>query len=421
MAQRSQQEIHRLRNILKFAVQLYFSFYFSFYLFINLLLQKAPALNNPQNVISTKTVGFIVNPIAGMGGAVGLKGTDSKAILNQAIALGAKPIATQRAETFLTQLSPVKESLKMIVGPGAMGQYQAQNCGFNCKVVGESKKETTSRDTQFIAKSIVAGGIDLLVFCGGDGTTRDILKTVDLKVPVLGVPTGVKMHSAIFAVSPQAAARVVATFLWGGLPLHEAEVMDVDEAAFRQGHLSAELYGYLLSPYEPHLIQGNKMASPLTENEVENQVAIAININEEMIPRIIYIIAPGTTTRTISDLLDQKKTLLGVDLFQDKRIIAKDVSEKQILHAINGKATKIIVTPIGGQGFIFGRGNQQISSKVIRQVGLENIIVVATKGKLDRLESLRVDTGDPELDEQFRNHGIKVVVDYKTIKEIKIE
>jgi predicted polyphosphate/ATP-dependent NAD kinase len=174
-------------------------------------------MNNPQNRISTKTVGFIVNPIAGMGGAVGLKGTDGKAILNQARALGAKPIATKRAETFLTQLSPVKESLKLIVGAGDMGQKQAQNCGFNCKVVGENKKETTSEDTRFIAKGIVVAGVELLVFCGGDGTTRDLLKAVELKVPVLGVPTGVKMHSAIFAVSPQAAARVVATFLWGGL------------------------------------------------------------------------------------------------------------------------------------------------------------------------------------------------------------
>ncbi len=378
-------------------------------------------MSSAENTISTKTIGFIVNPVAGMGGAVGLKGTDGKAILNQAIVLGAKPIAPQRAETFLSQLIEAKGNLKLIVGAGDMGQNQTENCGFSCKVVGENKKETTSEDTQNIAKSIVGEGVDLLVYCGGDGTTRDILKAVDLKVPVLGVPTGVKMHSAIFAVSPLAAARVTLTYLWGGLPLHEAEVMDVDEEAFRQGYLSAELYGYLLSPYEPHLIQGNKMASLMTESEVENQVAIAININEEMRREIIYIIAPGTTTRTISDLLDQKKTLLGVDIFQNKKIIAKDVSEKQILQIINGKATKIIVTPIGGQGFIFGRGNQQISSKVIRQVGLDNIIVVATKGKLDRLESLRVDTGDPELDEQFRDHGIRVVVDYKTIKEIKIE
>lgn len=378
-------------------------------------------MNAKESTFPTKTIGFIVNPVAGMGGAVGLKGTDGKGILNQAIALGAKPIASQRAETFLTQLSPAKEHLKLIVGAGNMGQSQAEKCGFSFKVVGESKKETSSEDTQAIAKSIAAANVDLLVFCGGDGTTRDILKAVDLKVPVLGVPTGVKMHSAIFAVSPQAAARVVATFLWGGLPLREAEVMDVDEQEFRQGHLSAELYGFLLSPYEPHLIQGNKMASPMTESEVENQAAIAININEEMKPDTIYIIGPGTTTRTIGDLLDQKKTLLGVDLFQDKKIIAKDVGEKQILRAIDGKAARIIVTPIGGQGFIFGRGNQQISAKVIRQVGLDNIVVAATNGKLDRLESLRVDTGDAKLDEQFRARGMRVVVDYKTTKEMNIE
>ena len=378
-------------------------------------------MNAAEKAIPTKTIGFIVNPVAGMGGAVGLKGTDGKAILNQAIALGAKPIAPQRAETFLTQLNPAKGSLKLIVGVGNMGQSQAEKCGFSCKVIGESKTETTSEDTQSIAKGIVTAGVDLLVFCGGDGTSRDIQKAVDLKVPVLGVPTGVKMHSAIFAVSPQAAARVVIAYLWGGLPLREAEVMDVDEQAFRQGHLSAELYGFLLSPYEPHLIQGNKMASPMTENEVENQAAIAIYINEEMKPEILYIVGPGTTTRTIGDLLDQKKTLLGVDLFQNKKITAKDVNEKQILQTINGKTPKIIVTPIGGQGFIFGRGNQQISSKVIRQVGLDNIVVVATKSKLDRLQSLRVDTGDSGLDGEFRARGIRVVTDYKSTQEMAIE
>jgi len=378
-------------------------------------------LTPPPKNLPTKTVGFIVNPVAGMGGAVGLKGTDGKTILTQAIALGAKPIATQRAETFLIELSPVQKNLKLIVGAGNMGQVQAEKGGFTCKVLGESKKETTFEDTQSIAKGIVEAGVDLLVFCGGDGTTRDILKAVGMKAPVLGVPTGVKMHSAIFAVSPIAAARVAVRFLWGGLPLREAEIMDVDEQAFRQGHLSAELYGYLLSPFEPHLIQGNKMASPMTENEVENQAAIAVYIIEEMKPDILYIVAPGTTTRTIVDLLDQKKTLLGVDLLQDKKIIAQDVNENQILRVIEGKRVQIVVTPIGGQGFIFGRGNQQISSKVIRQVGLDNIVVVATKSKLDRLESLRVDTGDSDLDGLFRARGIRVVTDYKAIKEMPIE
>jgi predicted polyphosphate/ATP-dependent NAD kinase len=197
--------------------------------------------------------------------------------------------------------------------------------------------------------------------------------------------------------------------------------MDVDEQAFREGRLSAELYGYMLSPYEPHLIQGNKLASPMTESEVRNQAAIAIYIIEEMKPDIVYIIGPGTTTRTIGDLLDAKKTLLGVDLFQNKKIIANDVNEKQILDFISGKAAWIIVTPIGGQGFIFGRGNQQISPKVIRQVGLDNIVVIATKSKLDRLKSLRVDTGDTELENELKAHEINVVTDYKSIQKVAVE
>ncbi|MGD0070733.1 MAG: ATP-NAD kinase family protein [Candidatus Bathyarchaeia archaeon] len=378
-------------------------------------------MNVPEKTLPTKTIGFIVNPIAGMGGAVGLKGTDGKTILNKAISLGAKPIASQRAETFLSELYPAKQSLKLIVGAGCMGENQAKKCGFTCQVIGERKKETTSEDTQNIAKEVVKAGVDLLVFCGGDGTTRDILKAVGMKVPVLGVPTGVKMHSAIFAVSPQAAARVAISYLWGGLPLREAEVMDVDEQAFREGRLSAELYGYMLSPYEPHLIQGNKLESPMTESEVRNQAAIAIYIIEEMKPDIIYIIGPGTTTRTIGDLLDAKKTLLGVDLFQNKKIIASDVNEKQILDFISGKAAWIIVTPIGGQGFIFGRGNQQISPKVISQVGLDNIVVIATKSKLDRLKSLRVDTGDTELENELKAHEINVVTDYKSIQKVAVE
>jgi predicted polyphosphate/ATP-dependent NAD kinase len=378
-------------------------------------------LNVPEKTLPTKTIGFIVNPIAGMGGAVGLKGTDGKTILNKAISLGAKPIASQRAETFLSELYLAKKSLKLIVGAGCMGENQAKKCGFTCQVIGERKKETTSEDTQNIAKEVVKAGVDLLVFCGGDGTTRDILKAVGMKVPVLGVPTGVKMHSALFAVRPQAAARVAISYLWDGLPLREAEVMDVDEQAFREGRLSAELYGYMLSPYEPHLIQGNKLASPMTESEVRNQAAIAIYIIEEMKPDIVYIIGPGTTTRTIGDLLDAKKTLLGVDLFQNKKIIANDVNEKQILDFISGKAAWIIVTPIGGQGFIFGRGNQQISPKVIRQVGLDNIVVIATKSKLDRLKSLRVDTGDTELENELKAHEINVVTDYKSIQKVAVE
>jgi predicted polyphosphate/ATP-dependent NAD kinase len=377
-------------------------------------------LSSPQTT-PTKTVGFIVNPVAGMGGAVGLKGTDGKAILNKAISLGAKPIASARAEAFLNELSPIKNSICLLVGAGDMGETEAEKCKYTYRVIGEKRQETSSEDTKTIAQGIADAHVDLLVFCGGDGTTRDIQKTVDMKLPVLGVPTGVKMHSAIFAVNPQAAARVAFRFLNGELPLREAEVMDVDEQAFREGRLSAELFGYMLSPYEPHLIQANKMASPMTVDEVRNQAAIAIYIIESMQPDTLYIVGPGTTTRTISDLLDQKKTLLGVDLFFNKKIIANDVNEKQIIQAINGKPAKIVVTLIGGQGFIFGRGNQQISAKVIGQVGLDNVAVVATASKLHNLKSLKVDTGDATLDAKFRARKIKVIVDYKVWEEMPVE
>jgi predicted polyphosphate/ATP-dependent NAD kinase len=163
------------------------------------------------------------------------------------------------------------------------------------------------------------------------------------------------------------------------------------------------------------------MASPTTEDEVRNQAAIAVYIIENIQPETLYIMGPGTTTRTISDLLDQKKTLLGVDLFVNKQIIQKDVNEKQILEALNGRPVKIIVTLIGGQGFIFGRGNQQISAKVIRMVGLDNIIVVATANKLRSLKSLKVDTGDSALDEEFRAQKLRVLVDYMRWEEMSVE
>ncbi|HIE15087.1 TPA: ATP-NAD kinase [Candidatus Bathyarchaeota archaeon] len=365
-------------------------------------------------------LGFIVNPIAGMGGAVGLKGTDGQDILKRAISLGAKPVAPARAEDFLSRLSILDVDVELLVGGAMMGEVEAQNTGLKYKVIGERKKETTAEDTKRLARIMVEEKVRLLVFCGGDGTARDVLDAVNMKIPVLGVPTGVKMHSAVFAVNPESAALITAKFLSSELPLREAEVMDVDEKAFREGRLSAKLYGYMLVPYEPILVQGVKVATQTTEDELRNLAAIAVYIIESMEPDVIYILGPGTTTRTIADLLEQEKTLLGVDLVLDKRIIARDVNEKQILEAIKGKKAKIIVTPIGGQGFIFGRGNQQISPRVIKKVGLENIIVIATKQKLDNLRSLRVDTGDKEMDEKLKGY-IRVVTDYREERIVRVE
>jgi predicted polyphosphate/ATP-dependent NAD kinase len=367
-----------------------------------------------------KKLGFLVNPIAGMGGAVGLKGTDGEEVLKEAICLGAKPIAPLRAETFLLGLKAAKTRLRLFVGAGMMGEDEARKFEFDIVVFGERKEETTAEDTKKISMRMRDEGVDLLIFCGGDGTARNVFNSVNKDIPVLGVPTGVKMHSAVFALDPKAAARIVIKFLKNELPLREAEVMDVDEEAFRDGRLSARLYGYVLTPYEPTMIQRAKIASPITETEMHNQAAIALYVIENMEPEVIYIIGPGTTTRTIADLLDEKKTLLGVDIFLNKKLVGRDVNETRILERIKRKPAKIVVTPIGGQGFIFGRGNLQISPSIIRRVGRDNIIVISTKQKLRVLKTLKVDTGDNILDNTLRGY-IKVITDYNQENLIRIE
>jgi predicted polyphosphate/ATP-dependent NAD kinase len=376
--------------------------------------------NEERRRTTGKTIGLIVNPIAGMGGAVGLKGTDGRVILEKAIALGAKPVASARFCIFLSEMASTGQMPHIIVGAGKMGEDQIGDFGFSKTVVGEKKEETTPEDTKTIAKQIAEANADLLVFCGGDGTAQDVLESVDKTIPAFGVPTGVKMHSSVFAVDPRAAAQIAFRYLRGELPVREAEVMDIDENAFRKGRVSAELYGYLLVPYEPYLIQQAKMATPITESELRNQAAIAVYILDNMKPDTIYIVGPGTTTRTIADLLDAKKTLLGVDIFLNKQIVVHDANETQILHAIKGKQVQIIVTPIGGQGFVFGRGNQQISPQVIRQVGLDNIVVVSSQSKLQNLRALRVDTGDTLLDGEFQRRKLTVVTDYNTKSLVQV-
>lgn len=368
-----------------------------------------------------KSIGFIVNPIAGMGGAVGLKGTDGRDVLEKAMILGAKAMAPVKAKSFLSELKTVEGSIRLYVGAGSMGEDEALNCGLSCEAIGKRREETSAEDTIEIARRFADERADLIVFCGGDGTARDVLKAIGTRVPALGVPTGVKMHSAVFALEPKAAANITLGFLWGGLPLREAEVMDVDEGAFREGRVSAQLYGYMLTPHEPSLVQVAKVASPMTGSELRNQAAIAVYVIENMKDDVVYIIGPGTTTRTIADLLDAKKALLGVDLFYDRKLLAGDVNEERILEEIEGRPARIIVTPIGGQGFIFGRGNQQISPEVIRRVGLDNVIVIATELKMSSLGSLRIDTGDPSLDDMFRGHRLNVITDYGIKRMVLVE
>lgn len=365
-----------------------------------------------------------MNPIAGIGGAVGLKGSDGEETVKKAIALGAKPVAPRRARLFLEELSKLRCKFRLYVGAGAMGEDEAAGCGLKPSlIVGERKEATTAEDTKEAAAFMASEKVDLLVFCGGDGTARDVMDAVGLRIPALGIPAGVKVYSGVFAKNPKVGARIVKEYLEGALPLIEAEVMDVDEEAFRRGRLSAKLYGYLKIPAESSLVQWVKAPTPQTESEKENQRAISKYVIEEMEDECAYVVGPGSTTKAIFDELGLEKTLLGVDVLYGGRIAVKDANEKQILEILKGAPrAKIIVTPIGGQGYIFGRGNQQISPEVIRRVGKGNIIVVATKHKLQTLRhgSLLVDTGDPKLDRELRGY-IRVVTDYREERIVKVE
>jgi predicted polyphosphate/ATP-dependent NAD kinase len=360
-------------------------------------------------------IGFIVNPIAGMGGKVGLKGTDG--VLEKAVALGAKPIAPARAIAFLAKLKAVELPVELITCPGVMGENEAKATGFPAKILPmPPKSETTAEDTKAAVKHVVASRADLIVFVGGDGTARDIYDAMQAEngIPVLGVPCGVKMYSGIFAVNPSEAVEVVKAFAGKIAQITNLEIMDADESAIRRDHFSIRLHGFLKGPFVPMSVSGSKQLSPETLDEHENQRAIARFIVEEMDPKGTYILGPGTTVRCVADLLGIEKTLLGVDLYRNKSVV-KDVNEKKTMEEIRDfQNTWIIVSPIGRQGILLGRGNQQISPKIIRKVGKERIIVAATTRKLRNIDGsvLRVDTGDPEVDKMLRGY-IRVVTDYR--------
>ena len=360
-----------------------------------------------------KKLGVIVNPLAGMGGRVGLKGTDGEDIQRICREAGAVPEAPGRAVEALKQLLPATDELEVITYPADMGEHEVRAAGLIPRVIGRiDHGRTTFRDTRQAALDLRNEGADMVLFAGGDGTARDIYASVQDTLVALGIPAGVKIHSAVFATTPRSAGMLARQFLSGkACDLREAEVMDIDEAAFREGRVSAELHGYLRIPYEKSLVQCMKAGR--TGSEGAHLDVIADCICERMEPGVLYILGSGTTMRAVKNKLSDETTLLGVDVALDHRIIARDLSERRLLALLDGRPARIVVTIIGGQGYIFGRGNQQISPKVIRRVGRENIIIVATKDKITALtgKPLLVDTGDEDTNQYLSGH-MRVVAGY---------
>jgi len=355
--------------------------------------------------VEREKLGLIVNPIAGIGGRVGLKGSDGTRIQQRAFELGAAPQSLNRAVRGIERIKPSKGTLEIVTYPAEMGEDAARKCGFEPTVIGSIKEgQTTAEDTKRAAREMLSLKVSLLLFSGGDGTARDVYDAVGQEMTVLGLPAGVKIYSAVFATNPETAGDLAVLYLQGKCGIQEVEVIDIDEDALRHGVVSSRLYGYLKVPFERRLIQRSKV--PSLSGDAEAMDAIAYEVTDRMEEDYFYIIGPGTTTRAITSKLGLNKTLIGVDVVSKGKLVGVDVNEAQLLKLLRRHKAKIIVTPIGGQGFLFGRGNQQISPEVIKKVGRENIVVVSTPEKINSLRGrpLLVDTGDRAVDRMLSGY-----------------
>ncbi len=366
-----------------------------------------------------RKIGLIINPIAGMGGSVGLKGTDGD-IFKKAIKMGAKPITPDRVRSLFSNIIN-KDKIHLLVAPGNMGANIIKDSGIDFDIIGDINQETTAEDTKRIAKLMKQQNIELLIFCGGDGTARDIHDAIGLSIPVVAIPSGVKMFSAVFAINPRAAAEIVDKFLKETVEIQENEVLDINEESFREGILDSRLYGYLNVPKVMNLIQAGKDGSKVGRSIEENKREIAQHVIENLEDDTIYLLGPGTTVKAITDQLKLTKSLLGVDALYNGKIVGIDLNERGILKLLSKhKKAEIIVSPIGGQGFIFGRGNKQLTPKILKKIGKNNIKIVATEEKIKGLKCLRCDTGDFKTDEMLKGLA-KVIIGYKEELIIEIE
>lgn len=353
-----------------------------------------------------KKVGIIINPVAGLGGSVALKGSDGAEAAAKAVALGAEPMAALRTRTALIQLANIYNEVEFLTCGGSMGEDTLRELELRYRVVHSPQTQvTTPEDTKNAAAAMLEEGAELIMFAGGDGTARDICAAVGTEITVIGIPAGVKIHSAVYALNPRNAGLAALEYLISENPQSgEAEVMDIDEEEFRQGRVRAKLYGYMNIPAESTRMQNTK--SP-NVSEGEELLDIAAYIADEMEEDILYFIGPGSTTRKIKEELGIDGTLLGVDAVLNGELVAKDVSERQIWELVEKHpAFRIVVTVIGGQGVLFGRGNQQFSPRILNRAGRKNIIVAATHAKIRQLmgRPLIVDTGDSELDEALSGY-----------------
>ncbi|GAA5190915.1 ATP-NAD kinase family protein [Ferrimonas gelatinilytica] len=358
-------------------------------------------------------LGLIINPLAGVGGSVALKGSDG--VAEAALALGATPRAQERTRLALEWLQPLPSGLVIHTGDGEMGGDLARDMGFETVICHHPATPSSAEDTRVLAERL-AGRVDLILFAGGDGTARDLCAVLgERPQPVLGVPAGVKIHSGVYAISPVAAGRVAAKMIRGELlSVTDAEVRDIDETAFRAGQVRARYFGQMMVPEDLRYLQAVKMGgreeTSLVLADIAAETVERMQEAVEATPECQFIMGSGSTVAAIMAELGLENTLLGVDLVRFEQglpfLAGQDLTATQLLNACRERPTKLVITLIGGQGHLLGRGNQQLSPAVIEQIGRENFWIVATKSKLRALEGrpMLADSGAPDLDRRLTGH-----------------
>ena len=374
-------------------------------------------------------LGLLVNPDAGLGGRLGLKGSDGQAEI--ARSMGAQDRSGPRMRAMLDHLITIsKENLDGIqwyVSKGRMGTDWISPAISSLEVIHSSSSSTDADDTSQLVGSMIGSDIDLLVYAGGDGTTRDVVAALSEygrpELPIIGVPTGVKMHSGCFASSPKAAAEVLSAWLEGDLLLSSTEVLDLDEDLYRQGKWVVKLYAEAITPASPRWMQGSKMRVEASGEEEIIQ-GLADHVRETLIDdRMMIVWGSGGTLRTIGGILGFELNTLGIDITVGGNIIGSDLNENEILSALKEHQGDVILllSPMGGQGFLIGRGNLQLSPDVLRIIGVNRVLGIVTPAKMLTLRSLRIETGDSEMDQRFSEKKyLKVLQGYRTTRVLKV-
>lgn len=371
-------------------------------------------------------VGIIVNPDAGLGGRVGFKGSDGKA--DAARKAGAEDRSGPRMSEALTHFLAMKmNDVSFVTCEGRMGSHWLPDSFGEVTLIGGANPSTAS-DTKRAIQTMAEADVDIIVYAGGDGTTRDIvtsLQEIDRdEIPLIGVPGGVKMHSGCFASSVKAAAEVLSAWLSGDLLLASSEIMDLDEDAYLKGEWRVRLYAEAMTPAAPRWMQGAKQrVEAADEEEIIEGLADHIGEMMEDDRELLIVWGSGGTLRRMAKHLGLTKTVLGIDVMKAGEIIASDVNEADLLDllSLHDGESKILLSPMGGQGFLIGRGNLQISPQVIRRVGIEGVLGIATPAKLLTLTALRIDSGDSILDDEFKaKKYLKVIQGYRTTRLVKV-